>query len=175
MKKLKKIFVSAFFLFATFNQNLLADSAHFIDFSKVLNKSIAGASAQKILKSKLENSINKYKKQEDEIRKEEQKIISQRKLITNEEYQKKVEVLRKKVAELQKNKKTEFNNIAKSRQKAKKQLLKKLNPIMKKYMEDNKIRLVVDKKSILLGDEKLEITDQIIEALNKELKSLKIN
>ena len=47
MKKLKKLFISAFFLFAAFNQNLLADSAHFIDFSKVLNKSTAGASAQK--------------------------------------------------------------------------------------------------------------------------------
>ena len=42
-------------------------------------------------------------------------------------------------------------------------------------MVDNKIRIILDKKSVMLGDAGLEITDQIIEILNKELKSLKIN
>jgi len=42
-------------------------------------------------------------------------------------------------------------------------------------MEDNNIRLIVDKKSVILGDKTLEITDQIIVILNKELPSLKIN
>ena len=37
-------------------------------------------------------------------------------------------------------------------------------------MEDNKIRIILDKKSIIMGDTKLEITDQIIAILNKELK-----
>ena len=41
-------------------------------------------------------------------------------------------------------------------------------------MEENKIRIVLDKKSILLADQKLEITSQIIEILNKELKSIKL-
>jgi Skp family chaperone for outer membrane proteins len=42
-------------------------------------------------------------------------------------------------------------------------------------MEDNNIGLVLDKKSVILGDVKLEITDQIIAILNKELPSLKTN
>ena len=41
-------------------------------------------------------------------------------------------------------------------------------------MEDNKIRLVLDKKAVLLGDNKLEITKEIIDVLNKELTSLNI-
>ena len=83
--------------------------------------------------------------------------------------------LRKKVSDLQSDKRKSINDIAKSRSQAKKQLLKALNPIIKKYMEDNKIRLVLDKKSILLGDQNLEITKQIIEILNKEVKSLKLD
>ena len=39
-------------------------------------------------------------------------------------------------------------------------------------MEDNKIRIILDKKSVIMGDTKLEITDQIINILNKELTSL---
>ena len=41
-------------------------------------------------------------------------------------------------------------------------------------MEQNNIKLVIDKKTVLLGDSNLEITNQIIELLNKELKSLNI-
>ena len=68
-----------------------------------------------------------------------------------------------------------MSNIAKSRNDAKKKLLEIVNPIIKKYMEDNNIRMVLDKKAVVLGDTTLEITNQIILILNKELPSLKIN
>ena len=42
-------------------------------------------------------------------------------------------------------------------------------------MEENKIRVVLDKQSIILGDSALEITDEIISILNKKLSSIKIN
>ena len=54
-------------------------------------------------------------------------------------------------------------------------MLKAVNPIIKKYMEDNKIQVVLDKQSVIMGDTSLQITDQIISILNKELLSLKIN
>ena len=41
-------------------------------------------------------------------------------------------------------------------------------------MEDNKIRMVIDKKGVIMGDTKLEITDQIIAILNDKLPSVKI-
>ena len=152
-----------------------AGSPAFVDFSKVLNTSTAGAKAQEFLKKKLESEVKKYNQLEKDIRKEETQIISQKKLISNEEYQKKVKSLREKVAKIQKDKRESFNNIGKMRNKAKVDLLKKLNPIIKKYMEDNKIRLVIDKSSVLLGDSTLDITEEIIGILNKELKSLKLN
>ena len=42
-------------------------------------------------------------------------------------------------------------------------------------MEDNKIRIIFNKQGVIMGDATLEITDQIILILNKELTSLKIN
>ena len=38
-----------------------------------------------------------------------------------------------------------------------------------------KIRMVVDKKSLLLADENLDITKDIMDRLNKKLKSIKID
>ena len=175
MKKFKKISLILLILPLLISTSAIAGSPYYIDFSKVLNESKAGKGAQDFLKKKFENENKKFVKEEEALKKEETEIISQKKLITNEEYQKKVEALRKKVASLQKRKQDLIKNIANLRAKARTDLLKTLNPIIKKYMEENKIRIVLDRKSILLGDVKLDITPQIIEILNKELKSLKLN
>ena len=169
----KTILLTTLLLF--YFSSSFADTSYFIDFNKVLNNSKAGAEAQKKLKKKIEDETSRFKKVEEDIRKEETKIISQKKSITNEEYKEKVGELRQKVADLQKNKKASFVKIAKARNDARITLLKSVNPIIKKYMQENKIRLVIDKKSVLVGDNDLEITDQIIGILNKEVSSIKIN
>ena len=152
-----------------------ADNAHFIDFKEVLNTSKSGAEAQKKLKLEFEAASKKFNKIEKDIRSKESEIISQKKTLAPEDYKKKVQALRKEVADSQKNKQTTFNSIAKSRNDAKKALLKALTPILKKYMEENKIRIVINKQMVVLGDKELEITNQIIAILNKELPSLKVN
>ena len=48
-------------------------------------------------------------------------------------------------------------------------------PIIKEYMKSKNIRMVIDKKSLLLADENLDITKDILALLNKQLKSIKIN
>ena len=53
--------------------------------------------------------------------------------------------------------------------------MKNLNPIIKEYMKEKNIRMVVDKKSLLLADENLNITSEIMDLLNKKLKSIKLN
>ena len=175
MKKIIIQTLSILFFFSLTAPGSFADNTYFIDFAKVLNESKAGSKFQTNLKKKIQSQSTKFKKEEDNLRKRESEIISQKSTITKEEYKKKVEELRKKVSDLQKNKKNSFNSIAKSRNKAKLELLKAVTPIMKKYMEDNKIRMIVKKESVILGDSSLEITTQIIDILNRDLKSLKVN
>ena len=43
------------------------------------------------------------------------------------------------------------------------------------YLKMDVIRMVVDKKSLLLADENLDITQDIIKILNSKLKSIKLN
>ena len=106
---------------------------------------------------------------------EEKKLIQQKKIISNEEYKKKLSSLRERVSSIQKERTTLLQNVANQRAKAKKTLLENLNPIVKDYMKEKKIRMVVDKKSILLADENLDITQEIINQLNKKLKSIKLD
>ena len=40
---------------------------------------------------------------------------------------------------------------------------------------DPSSKIIIDKKNVLMGDKKFEITSQIIEILNKEFKSINLN
>ena len=155
--------------------NSKADTPYFLDFKYILNESEAGKKAQTFLKNKLETGIKDLKNKEKKIQEEEKKIIAQKKVISSEEYKKQVENLRSKVKSLQKERNNLIETVAKQRSKARNELLKNLNPIIKDYMKEKKIRMVVDKKSLLLADENLNITDDIINLLNKKIKSIKLN
>ncbi len=159
-----------------FNQSYsLSDIPHFLDFKFILNQSDAGKKAQDQLKKKLNDGLAKLKKDEVSLRDKEKEIIKQKKVISADEYKKKVTDLRGKVNKLQNDRKALFDNVAKMRSKAKNELLKNLNPIITDYMNEKKIRMVVDKKSLLLADESLDITKDIMKILNKKLKSIKLN
>ena len=172
MKTINKIIIATFL--SLLSQVVFADTPYFLDFKYILNNSDAGKKAQTFLKNKLEKGIKSLKNKEVKIQEEEKKIIQQKKLISAEEYKKKVADLRKKVSLLQKERNTLLDSVAKQRTKARNELLRNLNPIIKEYMNEKKIRMVVDKKSLLLADENLNITDDIMKKLNSKLKSINL-
>ena len=163
------------FFLVFYQSSIYAGDPHFLDFKYILNNSEAGKKAQTTLKNKLENGIKSLKDKEKKIQDEEKKIIQQKKVLSPEEYKKKVNELRTKVSSLQKERNTLLETVSKQRTKARNELLKNLNPIIKEYMQEKQIRMVIDKKSLLLADENLEITQEIIKRLNKKLKSIKLN
>ena len=153
----------------------MADLPKYLDFKYVLNESEAGKKAQTQLKKELDNGVKDLSKQEKIIQEEEKKIIQQKKILSQEEYKKKVAVLRKKVSDLQKKRSKLLSTVAKKRSKARSELLKNLNPVLKEYMVEKNIRMVLDKKGIILADEKLDITNDIIKKLNAKIKTLKLD
>ena len=174
MKIFSKLII-AFYLIFVFNHHSLADVPYYIDFKFILNESSAGKKAQDHLKNKFNKGIENIDKKKKSLQEEERKIIDQKKLIKPEEYKSKVNSLRSKVSNLQKERNKLLQDVSKQRSKAKSELLKNLNPIIKEYMQEKKIRMVVDKKSLLLADENLDITKEILSRLNNKLKSININ
>ena len=174
MKYLKKLSFLILIFFST-NNIVVADTPYFLDFKYILNESDAGKKAQDFLKNKLNKGIKNIQDKEKKIQEEEKKIISQKKVLSSEEYKKKVTDLRSKVSSLRKERNQLLDSVSKQRTKARNELLKNLNPIIKEYMKEKNIRMVVDKKSLLLADENLNITKEIMSRLNKKLKSVSLN
>ena len=172
MKIDKKIFI-IFLLILFFNPSLKADTNYpsFVDFKFILNESDAGKSTS-IHKKELNSGLKKIKEKQTKLQDEEKKIIQQKKILSPEEYKKKVTDLRNQVSSLQKERNKILKAVANYRNKAKQELLKNLNPIIEEYMKEKKIRMVIDKKNILMADKNLEITKDIMALLNKKLKSI---
>jgi Skp family chaperone for outer membrane proteins len=174
MMHFKKIIIVLFFIFS-YQQFALAELPYYLDFKYILNESDAGKKAQINLKNKLNNGIKSLNEREKSLQQQEKKIIEQKKIISVEEYKKKVQELRAKVTTLQKDRNELLAKIAKQRSNARNELLKNLNPIIKEYMQEKKIRYVMDKKSLILADESLDITKDVIKLLNSKLKTIKLN
>ena len=156
------------------NQPLKADT-YYLDFKYILNESDAGKKANKTLQNQLNQGVKTLKDKEKKLQKEEKDIIQQKKLLSPEEYKKKITTLRTKVSSLQKERNSILESVSKKRRNARNQLLGALNPIVKDFMAEKNIKLVLDKKSILLGDENLDITKDIMVLLNKKMKSINLN
>ena len=52
--------------------------------------------------------------------------------------------------------------------------MKILNPLIKSYVEENNIKIVIEKKNVLIGIKNLDITSQLLLKLNKHVKEKNI-
>ena len=166
----KFIVVTFFFLQCTYA--LAEQKIVYLDMTFVLNKSKAGKGAQDFLTESFEENQKKFIIQENELKSEEADLLGKKNVLTKEEYKKNSEDLRKKVLDYQKARRTFLDKIAKQRSEARQILVQKIDPILKTYSKENNVTLVIDKKFILSGNTDLDITEIIVEKLNKEFPSL---
>ena len=61
------------------------------------------------------------------------------------------------------------------RNKARTIFLKELNNILTKYVENNSIELIINKRNIVIGKKTLDVTDDILKIFDKNVKSIKVN
>ena len=173
MKKIKILFL---FLILIYPFNLMAENqVYFINLKKVLNESKAGSVAQEKLVKEFENQDKKFKNESNALKKQETELINQRKTLSADEYKKKVSSLRKKNVDFQNRRRDASSNFVKKKNNARNQLLKSLNPILQKYMDENGIMMIMNEKNVILANSKVDLTNTIIDLLNKELKSIKLN
>ncbi len=172
MKK-KIIYILLSFLISF--PSLSTEKIVYLDVEKIMQESIAGKSIIKELKKKRELSISQFKKTEKDIFEKEKKLISQKNVLDNEEFKKKLKDLRNDISNYQKNRNKVLNDITRTRVKASTNLIKKLTPILESYSKEKSIRIIIQKKQIVMGNKEDDITSDILDLVNKKIKSIKID
>ena len=173
MKYSVRFFVVTFLLlvctYATAEQKVV-----YLDMKFILNNSKAGKGAQDFLQKTFKENQKKFSDMENEFKKEEADLLSKKNDLSNEEYQKRSDELRKKVFEYQSERRSSLEKITRQRTEARQKLMEKVDPIVNSYMKENDVSLVLDKKDVLAGRFDLDITEVVVEKLNKELPSLNL-
>jgi len=174
LKYIVKIFVIIYLIFG-FTSSFAENKTVYIDMNKILNKSKVGTFVESELTSLHENKLKSFKKTEENLKKKEIDLISKRNILARDEFDTKVKLLNEDAQKYQEERRTWFDEIAVKRNAAREEVLKSLDPIISDYFEQNQISIILYKRNIAIADNELDITDAIIDELNKKLPSIKLN
>ena len=169
---MKKKFLSLFLIIFILNINhsLSSEKTAFIDIDFVLNNSYLGKSIYKELEKINKNNIKKLTLKEENIKKKKD-IINKTKNITSKEKLEKDIILFNQELEVYRVEKDQiFDQFKKKKQQDLENFLKQINPIIQEYMKTNSIDIVLDKKQIFIGNSKNDITQDILDLVNKKFK-----
>ena len=171
MKYILKLFIVLFFVTVS-NQSYAEQKIVTLDLTFLLNESKAGKGAQDFLKKTYDSNAKKFTDIEKKLKKKEKDLLSKKDTLSKEDYSKEMNELRKSFSDYQTERRSSIDKLTKQRAGAREVLLKKLDPILKNYINENNVSLVIDKKIILGGAPDNDITKIIVEKINKELPSL---
>ncbi|WP_075521616.1 OmpH family outer membrane protein [Candidatus Pelagibacter communis] len=166
-----------FIILTIFNFKIVSanEKIAFIDLNYIINNSLAGTSINNFINDLSKKKNKDFKLIENGIKRDESELISKKNIIDESIYNKKVNEIkiriedykleRQKFNKTLNEKKIKYNNF----------LLEKLNPIISNYVENNLITIVLPKKMIIIGKKDLDITNQILEILNKSVQKINFN
>ena len=147
----------------------------YLNVDKIMQQSIAGKSIIKQLENLYNKNLEKFKKNDEILKNKEKKLIAQKNILSQEDFQKELTSLRKEIINFQKEQVKVRDNINKLRIGATNKLISQLSPILQEYAKKNSVSLILQKKNIVMGKKEIEITDEILEITNKEIKNIKID
>ncbi len=170
----KKYHFLIIFFFITFKVNA-EQSYAIVDIDFLISNSKAGKYIQTNIKSHNEKIINEFRSKEKNLKEEEKKLISQKNILSEEDYKNKISELNKKIINYTEERKKEIAKSNKKKSDALVKLMTNINKILAEYAEEKKISLLLDKKNIIMAENKNDITKEIFEILNNKISKIKMN
>ena len=144
----------------------------FIDLNFIMNNSMAGTSIKTFINDLSKEKNKDFEVIESEIKEDENELISKKNIIEESIYNQKVNEIRIRINDYKLERQNFNKNLNEKKIKFNNLLLEKLNPIISSYVEKNSITMVIPKKMIIIGKKDLDITKQILEALDKSVQKI---
>ena len=155
--------------------NLKAENkVAYLDIDSILNNTLAGKSLLNNLKKEEQLKIDKFKVKDESFKNEESKILAKKNLISKEEVKKEMKSLQVNFQEYRKSKNKEIENLKIKRNRNIVKFLNLINPIIEKYMSDNSIYMIIDKKNVFTARKNYDITNKLIELIDNQIKTVDI-
>ena len=174
MKLFKNFFLITFIILFSLN-NLKADEKiSYLDIEFILANTLAGKSLLENLKKVEDTKINEFKANDLKFQNNEKKILAKKNIISNEEIKKEINALQIEFQKYKKEKTKEIKILEKKRNENIINFLNLINPIIEKYMTDNSIYILIDKKNVFIANKDYDITKKLIELIDNQIKTVAI-
>ena len=174
MRMFKNIFLILFILSITINNLKAQEKVSYIDIDYILASSVAGKSLLNKLKENEEIKINIFKSKDEDFKQKESKILAKKNLISVEEINKELKSLQIEFNQYRKDKNKQVEELKTIRKRNIVDFLTLLNPIIEKYMSDNSIYMLIDKKNVFIAKKDYDITNDLIEIIDNQIKNFEI-
>ena len=158
--------ISIFFLF--FGISSANENIRFVDINYIVNNSTSGKKLNQVIESKNKKIISELNNLGKKLKEKKDKIVKQKNILKKDELDKLIkdyEIEVKKFEEIRKKKRDNFNNFSIN---SKKKIIDLLNPLITNYLQKESIQLLLQKDKIIFGDDKLDITKEILKIFNEK-------
>ena len=162
-----KFFIIFFFLTSL---SFSGEKIVYLDVDFILANSDKGKIILSNLEKKNKENIKILQSKEKILKDEETEIIKQKNIISEVSYKEKINTLKSKIDTFKMDKDKLVKNFNQFRQQEINKFIKLVDEILGEYVEKNAIDLVLNKKDILMGKNKYNITNEIMELVNKSNK-----
>ena len=148
------------------------ENIRFININYIINNSEVGKNLNKLIEDKNKKINIELNKISEKLEKDKNKIVKQRNVLKKEEFDELAKNFDDKVKKFNQTKKIRSEEFNQFRLNSKKKIIDTLNPIITNFLKKESIQILLQKDKIIFGDEKLDITEEILDIFNKKYKKL---
>ena len=168
-------------LITFFSSNVLANTSYpntsiaIVDLNMVLTDSKAAKSATKQFEDIQKDTENEIILSDKKMIEERDKLIEQQSVVAPEAFEIKAKDYEKKLQTYQAEKQAKLRKLEGVLQKARNEILEQVKPILEEISNEIGVTVILEKNNVLLNATGMDITNDVIKKLNKELPKIKVS
>ena len=154
-------------LFILFTTSSYAKDLVVVDIDFIIKNSKNGKEIIDDLNEKNKKLIDKFQKQEEIFKDKETDLLAKKNILSQDEFNNSVNQFRNEINEFNINKQEKLNEFNKEKTNKYAELVSYINDFLVNYSKENNIKVIIDKKNILISRNDIDITKDILNIINK--------
>ena len=149
-----------------YNISNAEQSVKFVNIDLIVNNTKIGNQMLDKISNLDKENIEKLKSFEEQIKNKQEEIKLKKNVISEIEFEKEVANLNNKILDFNNQKKKMVEELTNIKNKELNLFFKNIKPVVQNYMSENSIDMIVNSKNIFMGNNKSDITNDLIEKIN---------
>ena len=170
MYKFYKLIFFCLFIFYQSNVYSSERKIVYLNLDEIIQKSIPGKLILQELQDQNKMILEKFKSKRNNLINKENDIIKKKNILSKEEFEAKASELNKKMKNFNKEREQTFLKFEEEKKKKLNNFLLNITPLIETFVKENSINIVLNEKNLFIASKNFDITNQIIEIVNKNIK-----